>query len=324
MVMSGSAERIVFVHGRFGDESWLTGGVIARLNHEGSRCLVLFAADAGGEDAAAVAAALAELGAVSWHRLPAGPGAAATAEDAWLPVEEALADAFAAEWATAVVIGDLADDLRAAVLRAANSAGLSVFASRRVSDATMQRLVAIDVSDRIDQKLRALSHYPQRFTGHDRSVTLPDGTERAVSGTEAFARLEASPREPSAVVPPPGLLNRALAGLLGLVAGIMFGVLGTLAHQATMTVGSVPVPVGLGLALVAVGALLVGLRLVLGGRTVALLAATGLLVSIFVLSLRGVGGSVLVPAGLTGTLWTVVPTLLAALVLAWPKIPTRR
>ncbi|WP_156109720.1 hypothetical protein [Cryobacterium sp. MLB-32] len=74
----------------------------------------------------------------------------------------------------------------------------------------------------------------------------------------------------------------------------------------------------------AVSALLVGLRLLRGTRTVAFLAATGLLVTIFVLSLRGAGGSVLVPAGLTGTLWTVVPALVTALVLAWPTIPARR
>jgi len=105
---------------------------------------------------------------------------------------------------------------------------------------------------------------------------------------------------------------------------VVFGVLGTLAHQSTTNIGPVSIPIGLIFALVAVSALLVGLRLVLGNRTVALLAATGLLITIFVLSLRGAGGSVLVPAGLTGTLWTVVPALVAALVLAWPKIPTRR
>ena len=42
MVMSGSGERILFVHGRPGDESALTGGTIARLRADGSRVVVLY------------------------------------------------------------------------------------------------------------------------------------------------------------------------------------------------------------------------------------------------------------------------------------------
>jgi hypothetical protein len=120
------------------------------------------------------------------------------------------------------------------------------------------------------------------------------------------------------------LAQRSLAGLGGLLLGILFGTLGTIAHQATLTVFGVALPTGLTIAFIAIGALLLGLRLVVGNRLVVGLAAGGLLVTIFVLSLRGSGGSVLVPAGLPGTLWTVVPALIAAFVLAWPKLPPRR
>jgi len=325
MVMSGSGERVVFVHGRPGDESWLTGGTIARLHSDGSHCLVLFAGDSGPESSgdAAITAALGELGGDSWRWLSPAPEVAGGAQRG--AVDDALEDALAAEWATAVVVGELDENLRAAVIRAAAAAGLPVFVSRRVSDAAAQRLVAIDVSDQVDRKIRALRHYPGRWpvpAGSGAQGAVVDGGGLAVSGTEAFARID-PPRPEPVAVPSSTVLSRAVAGALGLVAGVLFGVLGTLAHQATVTVGSVHLPVGLVIALVAVGSLLTGLRLVIGDRSVALMAAVGLLATIFVLSLRGVGGSVLVPAGLPGTLWTVVPTLLAALVLAWPKIPTR-
>jgi hypothetical protein len=31
-----------------------------------------------------------------------------------------------------------------------------------------------------------------------------------------------------------------------------------------------------------------------------------------------------VPAGVPGTVWTMAPALVAALVIAWPRIPARR
>ena len=105
---------------------------------------------------------------------------------------------------------------------------------------------------------------------------------------------------------------------MALAAGILFGVLGTVAHQTTLVIGTVTVPIGLVLSLLATGTLLVGLRLVVRA------AAIGLLGTVFLLSLRSTGGSVLVPAGVLGTVWTAVPALVAALVLAWPRIPARR
>ncbi|TDW30897.1 hypothetical protein [Cryobacterium psychrophilum] len=312
--MSGSSERVVFVHGRPGDESWLTGGTIARLHGDDSPSLVIFETDVA--DSHVVDAALADLGAREWRMLPAGgPDSDARAE--------ALADAIAYQWATVVVVGDVSDDLRETVTGIAHSAGLPVFLTRRVSDAAQGRLVAIDVSDQLPQKLLALTRYPERWGVADHTMTPTEGSALTVTGTEAYSRLDA-PRPGHTPGRPQTLLSRALAVAGGVVAGGAFGVLGTLAHQSTVHVGTMVVPLGLILALVAVTALLVGLRLVLGGRTVVLFCATGLLVTIFLLSLRGQGGSVLVPAGLTGTLWTVVPALVATFVLAWPRIPARK
>ena len=316
MVMSGSGERILFLHARAGDESALTGGTIARLRADGARVVVLYAADVHETDAAREA--LADLGARSFHHLPPGTPTETT---------RALGAAIEQLDATAVVIGAVDEGLRGSATAAAHEAGLPVFLTRTVRQAPGQRLVAIDVGDHLAQKLRALGRFPGRWSLQERTRTLTDGTTDLITDTETFLRADA-PR-PAPAPPPPvparlTLANRSLAGLGGLLLGILFGVLGTIAHQATLTVFGVALPIGLTIAFVGISALLLGLRLVVGDRFVVGLAAAGLLLTIFVLSLRGSGGSVLVPAGLPGTLWTVVPALIAAFVLAWPKLPPRR
>jgi LmbE family N-acetylglucosaminyl deacetylase len=320
MVMSGSGERVVFVHAQSGDESALTGGTIARLCSEGSRVAVLYAAALTETDAAATSAALAELEARRWHRLPQGSAGGPE-------LAQALQNALDDLDATAVVVGAVDDALREVATVAAHDAGLPVFLARTVRQAPGQRLIAIDVGDHLDQKLRALGHFPARWSLSGHTRTLADGSTDTMTETETFLRVDA-PRPPLA---PPALqparlnlANRSLAGLVGLLLGMLFGVLGTIAHQATLTLFGVTLPIGLTIAFVGIGALLLGLRLVVGDRFVVGLAAAGLLLTIFVLSLRGSGGSVLVPAGLPGTLWTVVPALIAAFVLAWPKLPPRR
>ncbi|HSP74944.1 MAG TPA: hypothetical protein VLO31_01865, partial [Cryobacterium sp.] len=206
-----------------------------------------------------------------------------------------------------------------------------VFEHRRVTDAVGQRLVAIDVSAQVDQKLRALAAYPDRWRVTDHSVEPIDATEPArtsasdrlpvtIGGTETFLRL---PPAPPTAEPPPGLPSRVLAAVFALLTGAVFGVLGTIAHQATIPLGPATIPIGLILALAGITTLLTGLRLVLGDRLIVLLCAIGLLGTIFILSLRSSGGSVLVPEGVPGLLWTVVPTLVATIVLAWPRIPAR-
>jgi len=311
--MSGRSERIVFVHARPGDESWLTGGTIARLKGDGSPSVVVYESTVA--DAPALEAALADLGSSEWRMLPvADPDSEAC--------REVLADVIAGQWATAVVVGAVSDTLREAATRIAHDAGLPVFLTRRLPDATQERLVAIDVHDQLPQKLCALTHYPERWSVVDDALTPNDGATVTVTGTEAYSRLDAPRREP-APNSSQTLPHTALAAGVGVLAGVAFGVLGTLSHQATLRFGTVAFPLGLILAIVAVTALLVGLRLVLGGRMVVLFCATALLATIFLLSLRGAGGSVLVPAGLAGTLWTVVPALVATFVVAWPRIPSR-
>ena len=122
--------------------------------------------------------------------------------------------------------------------------------------------------------------------------------------------------------------GRSIGSRIGTLAiafgvGLVYGVLGTVGHRHAWQVGEVSIPWGLALALVGVAALLVGIRLVAGGRAAAAAAAAGVVASVAVLSLPGPGGSVMVLSGPIGTIWAVVPALIAVLVVAWPSLPSR-
>ena len=319
--MSGSDERVVFVLARPGDESLIVGGTIARLRSDGSAVAVLFG-QAGTEPPAATRAALTELDVDDWMIVPTVPGQ--SSEDADRDLDRLLVDMLSDMRATAVVIGTDDDRMRTAAVRAADTVGTPVFLSRRVADVN-QRLVAIDVSDQTEAKLRALAAYPGRWSVVDHAVKQSDGTLLSIGGTEAFVQVGTARSGLAPAGPPPtSILERIGGGVLAVILGGLFGLLGTLAHQSTVTIAGVDIPYGLILALVATSALLIGLRIVLHDRLMVLLCAIGMLGSIFLFSLRSTGGSVLIPQGLTGLIWTVVPTLVAALVLAWPKLPAKR
>lgn len=118
-------------------------------------------------------------------------------------------------------------------------------------------------------------------------------------------------------------LARPLTWLIAAVVGLVYGVAGTIGQAALWGV----LPVGLVVAVVGVAALLVALRLLTGDRWTALAAGVGATAATLVLSGRGPGGSVVVPAGApgelsTGLVWTLVVPLLVALVVAWPGRPT--
>jgi hypothetical protein len=112
--------------------------------------------------------------------------------------------------------------------------------------------------------------------------------------------------------------------LLAALLGAVYGAVATIGHRQSFTIGEVTVPWGLVAALVGVAALLLGIRLVAGGRWAAAAAAVGVVGAVALLSLPGPGGSVLIPSGLVGTIWSVGPALIAVLVVAWPSLPQRR
>jgi hypothetical protein len=120
--------------------------------------------------------------------------------------------------------------------------------------------------------------------------------------------------------PPETLSSRIVSWIVGFGLGALFGVMGTAVSQSTWRMApGFSLPIGLIVALPAVTLLLVGLRLVLRTRTPAIVAAFGVVITIFLLSQPSAGGSVLVPANTPGVIWTFAPTVIALLVLAWPR-----
>ncbi|PWC03003.1 hypothetical protein [Agromyces badenianii] len=112
--------------------------------------------------------------------------------------------------------------------------------------------------------------------------------------------------------------------VVSFLIGLVYGALGTVGHRAAIQIGDISVPWGLAAALVGVAGLLLGIRLVAGGRAAAAAAGAGIIVAVAVLTLPGPGGSVLIVGDLTGTVWSIAPALIAVLVVAWPALPSTR
>jgi len=122
----------------------------------------------------------------------------------------------------------------------------------------------------------------------------------------------------------PSMLARIGMYALAVLIGVIYGAVATVGHGQSIRVGEVVLPWGLVLALIGVFALLLGIRLVAGGRWVAAAAGVGIVAIVALLTLPGPGGSVLVTGDLVGTIWAVGPALIAVLVVAWPRLPAPR
>jgi len=126
---------------------------------------------------------------------------------------------------------------------------------------------------------------------------------------------ETAPRRP--------LSQRLLLSAGGFLLSLFVGSVTTVVHQSVFTIAGVDVPWGLILGVLVVTGFLVGLRIVVQDRLVVLIAALGLVGMVFLLSQSSTGGSVLIPNNLWGTIWAIVPTLIATIVVAWPRLPQR-
>lgn len=122
---------------------------------------------------------------------------------------------------------------------------------------------------------------------------------------------------------PDSFAGKLFLWLGALAMGLLVGSITTTVHQNTVDVAGVEIPWGLILGLAAVAGFLVGLRLLVDNRWIVSLAAIGVVSMVFLLSQESPGGSILVPNNLWGTIWALAPTIVAIVVIAWPKIPVR-
>lgn len=121
------------------------------------------------------------------------------------------------------------------------------------------------------------------------------------------------------------LLARIATWLVAAVLGFVYGVACVIGQAATWGV----VPVGLITAVVGLAAMLVAIRVLTGERATTLAAGVGALAATVILSGRGPGGSIVVPAApegeiTTGVIWTIAVPLIAAIIVAWPSASSLR
>ena len=103
--------------------------------------------------------------------------------------------------------------------------------------------------------------------------------------------------------------------IIALLVGAVYGVAGTIAHAYTLG----PLPLGLLLALIGSGALVLAVRALTADRWAALACGIGLVVGVLTFSGRGPGGSVVVPQNGLAVVWTISVPIIVALVVAWPE-----
>ncbi|PJJ62257.1 DUF6113 family protein [Compostimonas suwonensis] len=194
-------------------------------------------------------------------------------------------------------------------------------------DAASRRIVDLRPAPENDPrdfaaKRAAMAAHASQLTVEDDEFVLSGGQRHPIGRVESFRRWSPPPL-PVVEDVAPTLPQRITTYVVSFVIGAVFGLLGTVAQQKMVMIGDTAVPIGLVLSLLGVTALLVGLRLVLHDRLIVLIAAIGILAVIALLSLPGPGGSVLIPQGTIGLVWTIAPTLVATIVVAWPRIPPR-
>lgn len=191
--------------------------------------------------------------------------------------------------------------------------------------ATSADLVVVDIRPVLDRKRRALAaHRTQVVIARSgNEFALSNGVVQPLDGVERFRRVHREYPQPTALFADQPFGLKVVGAVVGLLVGLAAGAILTVAHQAAVTVAAVTLPLGLAAGILVVAALLAGLRLVFGTRVVAGFAALGIVSVIGILSLRSAGGSVLVPQSLAGVVWAIAPTVIAIVVLGWPRLPSR-
>jgi hypothetical protein len=118
-----------------------------------------------------------------------------------------------------------------------------------------------------------------------------------------------------------GIVGSIIGTILAAVIGAFVGAVTTVLHRQWIVGG---IPLGLIVAILLAGCLLAGFRFAFDSRLVAGGAALGALGATALLAVRGPGGSVLVVDDALGWTWSIAPTVIALVVLAWPRLARRR
>ncbi len=115
-------------------------------------------------------------------------------------------------------------------------------------------------------------------------------------------------------------LIRIVSWLAAVLVGVVYGAAGTFAHGVLWG----PLPIGLAVALLGSGALLIAVRALTGDRIIALATGLGMVAAALVASGVGPGGSILVPDTPLGRVWTYALGGAVLVVVLWPRRAPRR
>jgi hypothetical protein len=116
------------------------------------------------------------------------------------------------------------------------------------------------------------------------------------------------------------MAGRVFSIVLAFATGAGTGFVLTFTHrQYLVELGGVSIPLGLVGALAIVAALIAGMRLAFAERSAPVAAAAGLILGSAVLVLPGNSGSLFVPHDPVGYVWAVGPTVLAIIIIGWPR-----
>lgn len=112
---------------------------------------------------------------------------------------------------------------------------------------------------------------------------------------------------------------------IAFLVGAVYAVAGTIAHP--YAIGWFPL--GLVLAIVGSGALLIAVRALTLDRWAALATGVGMMLAVLVFSGPGPGGSVVVPQSVEGSfnagiVWTIAVPIMVAVVVSWPDTRSAR
>jgi N-acetyl-1-D-myo-inositol-2-amino-2-deoxy-alpha-D-glucopyranoside deacetylase len=183
--------------------------------------------------------------------------------------------------------------------------------------------VAVDVSPVLERKREALAAYRSQLRIDGGSIVLSGGQRQPITTVERFSRVPDPSAEPVAFSDQ-HQLARILISVIAGVIGVALGALLTVYNQFTVTIGGQPIWAGVILSVVVVGAVLAGFRLAFETRVVPAVAAVGMIVVVALYSIPFSSGSpLIIPSG-PGLVWEFAPTVIAFVVLVWPRASKRQ